>query len=219
MNQFYVYHCAYPNGRKYIGSKTVAPEQSPDYFGSNPVLKEDLKSMNKEHIVKEILFETDDILELEDLELTAIKQHNAVEDDSYYNESHRTQIAFYGKTHSEEAKLKNKESHMGEKNPMYGKKMSKESRQKMTEVKTGVIQTRETVLRKAITRLENGLTKPVAPKKNGNQYEVQITINKKNTYFGSYPTHAQAEAVSLEVRKKRIAELKAELQMLQGEKH
>ena len=44
MNQFYVYHCTYPNGRKYVGSKTVAPEQSPDYCGSNKSMLSEQKS-------------------------------------------------------------------------------------------------------------------------------------------------------------------------------
>lgn len=209
MNQFYVYHCTYPNGRKYVGSKTVAPEQSPDYYGSHPELKQDLKSMNKEHIVKEILFETDDIVELEDLEFTAIKQHNAVEDNIYYNSSLNTKT-HYGIKRSEETKRR-----IGIASAK--RKHSDETRKQISMTLTGSKRSTESVLKIAIALLESGLETTKGYQKQGDRYYSRIKVNGKLKMLGSFGTLEEAKACSLKARKKHLAELKAELKELQGE--
>jgi len=234
MNQFHVYHCTYPNGMKYVGSRTKQPSESLYYFGSHTQLKQDLKSMDKDLIVKEVLYETDDILELEDLELTAIKQHNAVEDDTYYNSSLNTKIAHYGKKRSEETKKKigiasAKRKHSDETKKLLSKINTGKPKYFTEEAKTKIANNLKVYrannpkaypsiyLKKTITKLENGLMKCQGYYKDGNRYYAQATIDNKNKTLGSFGTPEEARAVTIEFKKKRIAELKAELKELQGE--
>jgi hypothetical protein len=83
-------------GRRYIGSCTRPINKSKWYYGSNGQLKKDIKEFGKENFVKEILWQTEDFDELQEMELKIIKQVNACNDDAWYNKYEHYGICRYG---------------------------------------------------------------------------------------------------------------------------
>ena len=93
-------------GRRYIGSCTRPINKSKNYFGGNGQLKKDIKEFGKENFVKEILWQTEDFDELQEMEVKIIKKVNATKDDAWYNVHERYGITNYGKKFSNEHKQK-----------------------------------------------------------------------------------------------------------------
>jgi len=97
-------------GRRYIGSCTRPINKSKNYFGGNGQLKKDIKEFGKKNFVKEILWQTEDFDELQEMEVRIIKEVNATKDDAWYNKHERYGITNYGKKFSNEHKQKMKDS-------------------------------------------------------------------------------------------------------------
>jgi len=97
-------------GRRYIGSCTRPINKSKNYFGGNGQLKKDIKEFGKQNFVKEILWQTDDFDELQEIEVRIIKQVNATKDRAWYNVHERYGITNYGTKFSDEHKQKMKDS-------------------------------------------------------------------------------------------------------------
>ena len=99
-------------GRRYIGSCTRPINKTKSYFGSNGKLKKDIKEFGKKNFVKEILWQTEDFDELQEMEVRIIKEVNACKDDAWYNKHERYGICNYGKKlhFSDEHKQKMKDS-------------------------------------------------------------------------------------------------------------
>ena len=93
-------------GRRYIGSCTRPINKSKNYFGGNGQLKKDIKEFGKQNFVKEILWQTEDFDELQEMEVRIIKEVNATKDDAWYNVHERYGITNYGKKFSNEHKEK-----------------------------------------------------------------------------------------------------------------
>ena len=93
-------------GRRYIGSCTRPINKSKNYFGGNGQLKKDIKEFGKQNFVKEILWQTEDFDELQEMEVRIIKEVNATKDDAWYNVHERYGITNYGKKFSNEHKQK-----------------------------------------------------------------------------------------------------------------
>jgi group I intron endonuclease len=93
-------------GRRYIGSCTRPINKTKNYFGGNGQLKKDIKEFGKQNFVKEILWQTEDFDELQEMEVKIIKQVNACKDDAWYNVHERYGITNYGKKFSNEHKQK-----------------------------------------------------------------------------------------------------------------
>jgi group I intron endonuclease len=93
-------------GRRYIGSCTRPINKSKHYFGGNGQLKKDIKEFGKQNFVKEILWQTEDFDELQEMEVRIIKEVNATKDDAWYNVHERYGITNYGKKFSNEHKQK-----------------------------------------------------------------------------------------------------------------
>ena len=68
-------------GKFYIGKDT---KNRPDYFGSGVIIRR-IAKVRPHTLEKIILAESDDYIELEQLERQFIKQYNAVEDPNFYN--------------------------------------------------------------------------------------------------------------------------------------
>ena len=98
-------------GRRYIGSCTRPINKSKNYFGGNGQLKKDIKEFGKKNFVKEILWQTEDFDELQEMEVRIIKEVNACKDDAWYNVHERYGICTYGKEISDEHKQKLKDSY------------------------------------------------------------------------------------------------------------
>ena len=93
-------------GRRYIGSCTRPINKTKRYLGSNGQLKKDIKELGRQNFVKEILWQTDDFDELQEMEVRIIKQVNACKDKAWYNVHERYGITNYGKQFSNEHKQK-----------------------------------------------------------------------------------------------------------------
>ena len=93
-------------GRRYIGSCTRPINKTKNYFGSNGQLKKDIKEFGKKNFVKEILWQTEDFDELQEMEVRIIKEVNACKDDAWYNKQEKYGICSYGTTFSDEHKRK-----------------------------------------------------------------------------------------------------------------
>ena len=93
-------------GRRYIGSCTRPINKTKSYFGSNGKLKKDIKEFGKKNFVKEILWQTEDFDELQEMEVRIIKEVNATKNDAWYNVHERYGITNYGKKFSKEHKQK-----------------------------------------------------------------------------------------------------------------
>ena len=88
-------------GRRYIGSCTRPINKSKNYFGGNGQLQKDIKEFGKQNFVKEILWQTDDFDELQEMEVRVIKEVNACKDKAWYNVHERYGITNYGKKFSD----------------------------------------------------------------------------------------------------------------------
>ena len=93
-------------GRRYIGSCTRPINKTKNYFGGNGQLQKDIKEFGRKNFVKEILWQTEDFDELQEMEVRIIKQVNACKDDAWYNVHERYGLCNYGKKFSDEHKQK-----------------------------------------------------------------------------------------------------------------
>ena len=100
-------------GRRYIGSCTRPINKSKNYFGGNGQLKKDIKEFGRKNFVKEILWQTEDFDELQEMEVKIIKQVNACKDDAWYNVHERYGLCNYGKKFSDEHREKLSKSQLG----------------------------------------------------------------------------------------------------------
>ena len=202
----YVYKCSYPNGMSYIGATTRSPSKSLFYYGSHPKLKQDLKSMDRSLIVKTIIAETEHVSVLEDIELKAIVDHNAVRDSSYYNTSYNTEMVKFGTTQSEQTKQLISEGNTGHKH-------DDRARQRMS---NNNIFKRDplAVLKMSIEATKRNLTKSKGVKKAGNKFQPVFCLYGEQKYLPVVDTEAEAHEISVRIRKQYLACLNADLIVL-----
>ena len=198
----YVYLTKLPNGMKYIGASTKDPKKSKSYFGSTPELVLDLNLFEKSLIKKEILDQTDNIKELEKLELNALKKYNAVEDSSFYNKTYTVHINRYGITgykrapFSKATKKKMSLAQLGNTSARGRKKSEKEIIED---------QLRKVGLGRGYSRTPEG------------SYQATIRIDGKTIYLGRYRTAKEANKAYKEACDHRIKELEKRLNEIKGD--
>ena len=127
------------NGKIYIGQDT---KNNPNYLGSGKLLKYALIKYGKDNFKKEILEYCKNIDELNEREKHWITELNSTNKEIGYNVTFGGQSGWMmGLKHTENTKLKysidRKGKLIGEKNGMYGKKHSDESKKKMCNPKFG----------------------------------------------------------------------------------
>lgn len=131
------------NGKRYVG-KHSTNNLDDGYMGSGVTLKGSQKRYGIENFSKRIVnfFDTED--EAYAYEERYIARVDAVKNDRFYNvinggigfgsgENH----PYYGKTLSEETRQKMSEARKGKNNPNFGKPMSEEQKRKISEAKSG----------------------------------------------------------------------------------
>lgn len=134
------------NGKFYVGQDS---RNNPNYLGSGSLLKNAIKKYGRENFVKEILEECNSLQELSEREKYWIKETKAQElgynisdggfqNDFAWSEKQRKIHSDYMKNefdcYSEEFLNKQKsENKLGNKNPMWGKTASEETRKRMSE--------------------------------------------------------------------------------------
>ena len=145
---FYLYHKMSPSGLNYLGITHKNPYK---YGGSGVYWKKHLKAHNVKinEIQTLILFETSNYSELCQRGIYYSELYDIVNSDKWANLIPETgEKSVLGMKHSEETKKKISEIHKGrfcgEKNPMFGKPVSQETRDKISEANIGQKRTEDT---------------------------------------------------------------------------
>ena len=137
MRKSYVYKITCKiTGEFYFGSSFYA--KSDYYWGGGRRIRELIAKYGKENFIKEILGEFDDRTIAHQVENQYIEKFRHYEKCLNQHLDHR-----FG-TYSEESRSKNSVSTRGEKNPMYGKRFSEETRAKIGAAHRGKIVSDET---------------------------------------------------------------------------
>lgn len=130
---------------KYIGVRScnAHPQYDTEYWGSSKHLPSDVKDTHSKIILK--IFDTRKDALSHEIEMH--EANNVVEDSTFYNKAKQKSLSFdttgFRFNHTEEAKQKISNARKGELNPYYGKKHSKEIRDKMSQKGRGRKQTKE----------------------------------------------------------------------------
>lgn len=134
------------NGKKYIG-KHKSDKFDNQYLGSGIALKKSVQKYGKQNFSVKILeIIKSNQKELDEKEKEWIVKYNAVKDKMYYNRSYGGENeGWYGVNKavkergglSQETKKRMSKSKTGNKHPMYGKKHSEKSKEKMSKIKKG----------------------------------------------------------------------------------
>ena len=111
------------NGKIYIGQDS---KNNPDYLGSGTIIKRAIKKYGKENFKKEILEICTTKQEMDEKEKFWIKKLNSIKNG--YNISEGGDGCL-GCKQSDETKQKRREKNIGEKNPMFGVRLSEETLQ------------------------------------------------------------------------------------------
>lgn len=127
------------NGKIYIGQDS---KNNPEYLGSGKIIKRAIKKYGKENFKKEILEVCANQTELDIKEKYWIQELNTINQDIGYNVSFGGQTGWYkGLKHTEETKriysLTRKGKLIGDKNGMYGKQHTEETKKKISESLSG----------------------------------------------------------------------------------
>lgn len=145
---FYLYHKISSKGLNYLGITHKNPYK---YWGSGVYWKKHLKAHNVKinEIQTLILFETTNYYELCERGRYYSELYDIVNSDEWANLIPETgEKSVLGMKHSEETKKKISEIHKGrfcgEKNPMFGKTVSQETRDKISEANIGKKRTEDT---------------------------------------------------------------------------
>jgi group I intron endonuclease len=163
------------NGKKYIGM--CKNTHGKTYIGSGKLLKEAIKKYRIENFERTILQECETFEELSNAEKFWIEKYNAVEDKNFYNltpggfgGNSDYVKEYWSKFSKEERKICrnwSKRDVSGEKNPMFGRKHSEETKRKIGS---------KSVNRNWISKDHNGSNNPGAKK-------VIVELNGKKLFF------------------------------------
>ena len=122
------------NNKKYIGSSKKDPKDNWSYYGSGKLIKQAIEKYGKSNFIKEILIESKNDIKI--LEKQYLEKVKAADNPQYYN---MTDDAVGSSFHKIEGRKSKSEK-------LTGRKLSKETRKKISKNKTGI-------------RFENGYSK------------------------------------------------------------
>jgi group I intron endonuclease len=166
------------DGKFYIGKSVRNPKESLNYLGSGVYLKNAIHLYGKENFQKEILFETDNADELNEMEQFYIEKCNATNrsfayniakggegGDTISNHPEKERIAKnyseWNKSYWTDDKCKERsEKYSGNGNPFYNRTHTNETKELISNTKTGVPQTGESNKKRSETlktRIKEGL--------------------------------------------------------------
>lgn len=139
------------NGKQYIGQKKYYGNYE-NYLGSGIALKNAIAKYGKENFSREIIEECKTKEELDEQEKYWIKYYDATNSDNFYNITGGGDGGFgsgknspwYGKHLSKETKEKLSEAKKGKNNPFYGKTHTDEVKKKLSESSSKLRHSQET---------------------------------------------------------------------------
>lgn len=126
------------NGKRYIGQKKFKRGWK-YYFGSGVSLIRAVNKYGKDNFSREIIAVSYNKEDLNRLEISFIKSHNAVNSRDYYNIAFGGEGGNSGKPLSKESRKKMRDARIGKPNPMQGKHHSEETKLKMSEIQKSKI--------------------------------------------------------------------------------
>ena len=154
------------NGKTYVGQTTYLLDVRTAYHISHALNSQDnmyfhkaIRKYGKENFVWEIIAECNSIEELNKTEIEMIEKHDTFKNG--YNLSLGGD-SNAGYKHTKEFKKKRSELMRGEKNPMYGKSLTKEEKEKRAKVQRGRKHSKET--KKKMSQGKIGSKNPRAKK-------------------------------------------------------
>lgn len=153
------------NGKKYIGQRKFSHGWK-GYLGSGIILTQAIKKYDKNNFRREIIAIAYSKEELNKLEIEFIYNHNAVNNDDYYNITYGGDSPMSGRKMSEEHKEKISKSEKG-------KEVSKETREKISASsigKTHSDETKEKIRKTSKGRLHSDETKEKMSGENNHFY-------------------------------------------------
>ena len=123
------------NGKRYVGQKKI-DHNSKGYLGSGVLLRKAIKKYGKENFKKTVVCFADTFEELNEMEKSVIKTLNANNSDNFYNIEEGGWK--YPLAESTKQKIRENHAHLkGKDNPCYGRKLSAETRKKISETQKG----------------------------------------------------------------------------------
>lgn len=184
MKQHYIYLTTnLINGKKYIGKHFG--EINDDYLGSGKLLQRAINKYGKENFKKEILYLSKDNNENNQKEKEFIAAFNAVKDENFYNlaEGGDGGDIFHSLPPAQQEKIRQNQSikNKGERNGMYGKHHSKETKEKLRQVDKSYTQTPEF-----------------------KQTMSQVTQKEKNGMYGKHHTEEAKKKMSEKKKGKKL---------------
>lgn len=190
MKQYYIYMTINNiTGMRYIGKHHGFLDDS--YLGSGKRLKEDIELYGKQNFTKSILFISKDENENCIKEMEFIAAYNAVDDPTFYNihvggSGGNTMAGF-----NEEEKIaysqKMSELVKGEKNPMYGKHHTDETKRNLShwaEFERDNSHYRTNEFRQKMSDLTKGTNNGMYGKKHTEESKQKMSINSKGKCVG-----------------------------------
>ncbi len=98
--RYVIYKITFPNGKIYVGKDEGEPGHSLRYFGSwdNAIVEKDFSKFELQDLTlrKQILFESDDKLEIRKKESEFIRELKSNEPSTGYNQTHRKRSTSLG---------------------------------------------------------------------------------------------------------------------------
>jgi group I intron endonuclease len=205
------------NGKRYIGRDS---HNNPNYYGSGPAIKNAIKKYGKENFKKEIIEECSSFENLVDREEYWLNYYDAGNNPSFYNLQNSgkgvilkgEKNPMYGRRHSKETRKKISESQKGEKNANYGKKYSYELKQKISEGNKGKIfsdKTRRKMSESAKGKIISDETRKKmseSHRKLDNSGEKNPMFRKQGFWFGKYLSDETKQKISKSHAGKKLSD-------------
>lgn len=141
--KLYKYTCKH-NGLIYFGitCKTLDQRWAEKYRG-NPKLHNTIQKYGKEGFIREIVLDGLTLEEASQAEIDYIAKYNATDKNIGFNIASGGTAPMYGRKHSKETKEKFSETRKGENNGFYGKHHSEETKEYLREINLGKKHTEE----------------------------------------------------------------------------
>jgi len=192
MKQHYIYLTTnLVNGKRYIGKHFG--ELNDSYLGSGNLIQKAIAKYGTENFKKDVLYISSSAQENNQKEKDFIAAFNAVEDNSFYNISpggdggdifHSLPLE-----RQEQIREKARERNAGEKNGMYGKHHSQETKQKLSQVDKSYTKTES--FKRTMSSVTTGEKNGMYGKKHTEESKRKMSESKKGKKTGADNSNAK----------------------------